>query len=423
MSAASHRIDAQPGAPDAAPPATAPSVALYQRLIDLIPGRSRPRAGDYRLTRRNVFMLPTRAGLLFAAVVITMLVTAINYQLSLGYALTFLVASFALVGMLHTFRNLSTLTLRAGRAEPVFAGQLAEFTLIARNETSLERFALSLNVAGMAQPEYFDIAPGAEHFVAIALPTRQRGWMPAPRLTLATTYPIGVWRAWARWHPALRVLVYPQPETPAAPLPARVATSGEGTARGQGHEDIAALRPYKGYGALRMTENSGNSKYHSLQVSAERRYQNGLKVSVAYTLGKATDNASDKRNVIWNTYDDSNYWGPSNYDRRHVLVVSYIYDLPFWRDQNTLLANLLGGWQVAGSTFIRSGNPFSITRTNDIAGVGEGSNGQPVDIVGDPDTNTTRQFSTGSDDNFFFNPAAFANPKAGTFGNSTRNIL
>jgi len=189
-------------------------------------------------------MLPTRAGLLFAAVVITMLVTAINYQLSLGYALTFLVASFALVGMLHTFRNLSTLTLRAGRAEPVFAGQLAEFTLIARNETSLERFALSLNVAGMAQPEYFDIAPGAEHFVAIALPTRQRGWMPAPRLTLATTYPIGVWRAWARWHPALRVLVYPQPETPAAPLPARVATSGEGTARGQGHEDIAALRPY-----------------------------------------------------------------------------------------------------------------------------------------------------------------------------------
>src|SRR5690606_100647 len=159
-------------------------------------------------------------------------------------ALTFLVASIAIVGMLHTFRNLATLTLRAGRAEPVFAGQIAEFTLIARNETKLERFALSLNATGMAQPEFFDIAAGAEHFVAIALPARQRGWMPVPRLTLATTFPIGIWRAWARWHPALRVLVYPQPETPAAPLPARVAASGEGTARGQGHEDIAALRPY-----------------------------------------------------------------------------------------------------------------------------------------------------------------------------------
>ena len=245
MSAAAQRIDASPPAADvAAARADAPSGPLYQRLIDLFPDRTRPRAGDHRLTRRNVLMLPTRAGLLFAAVVVTMLVTTINYQLSLGYALTFLVAAIAIVGMLHTFRNLATLTLRAGRAEPVFAGQLAEFTLLARNETRLERFALSLNTPGMAQPEYFDVASGAEHFVAIALPTRQRGWMQVPRLTLATTFPLGLWRAWSRWHPALRVLVYPQPETPAVPLPARSAASGEGTARGQGHDDIAALRPY-----------------------------------------------------------------------------------------------------------------------------------------------------------------------------------
>src|SRR5690606_37097514 len=245
VSAAAQRIDASPPAADvAAARAAAPSGPLYQRLIDLFPDRTRPRAGDHRLTRRNVLMLPTRAGLLFAAVVVTMLVTTINYQLSLGYALTFLVAAIAIVGMLHTFRNLATLTLRAGRAEPVFAGQLAEFTLLARNETRLERFALSLNTPGMAQPEYFDVAPGAEHFVAIALPTRQRGWMQVPRLTLATTFPLGLWRAWSRWHPALRVLVYPQPETPAVPLPARSAASGEGTSRGQGHDDIAALRPY-----------------------------------------------------------------------------------------------------------------------------------------------------------------------------------
>lgn len=245
MSAAAPRFDAPAVAPDAVPaPAEARPELLHQRVIDLVPGRTRRRAGDYPLTRRNVFLLPTRAGLLFAAVVLTMLVTAINYQLSLGYAVTFLLASLAVVGMLHTFRNLATLTVRAGRAEPVFAGQLAEFTLIARNETRLERFALSLNAPGMAQPEFFDVAAGAEHFIAIALPARQRGWMPLPRLTLASTFPLGLWRAWARWHPALRVLVYPQPETPAAPLPARVAASGEGTARGTGHDDVAALRPY-----------------------------------------------------------------------------------------------------------------------------------------------------------------------------------
>lgn len=198
-----------------------------------------------------------------------------------------------------------------------------------------------------------------------------------------------------------------------------------GTIQANPGVNIAALRPYKGYGALRVSENSGRSQYNSLQISGERRYSNGFKLSVAYTYGKSFDNGSDKRNVLWNSYDDANFWGPSSYDRTHVLVVSYIYDLPFWRDQSTLLRNLLGGWQISGATFLQSGTPFSITRTNDIAGVGEGSNGQPVDLVGDMMQGANGQFSlgTGLDTNFAFNPAAFANPAAGKFGNSTRNIL
>ncbi len=196
-----------------------------------------------------------------------------------------------------------------------------------------------------------------------------------------------------------------------------------GTIQANPDVNIAALRPFKGYGAIRLSENAGYSKYNSLQISTERRYANGFKFSVAYTLGKSEDNASDKRNVVWNTYDDSSYWGASSFDRRHVLVVSYIYDLPFWREPNTLMHNLLGGWQISGSSFFRTGTPFSITRSNDIAGVGDGGFGQPVDIVGDPNANANRQFSNGSDSNFFFNPQAFANPAQGRFGNSTRNIL
>ena len=198
-----------------------------------------------------------------------------------------------------------------------------------------------------------------------------------------------------------------------------------GTLQANPGVNIAALRPYKGYGALRVTENTGSSDYNSLQISGERRYSNGFKLAVAYTYGKSYDNGSDKRNVLWNTYDESIYWGPSSFDRTHALVVSYIYDLPFWRDQSTLLRNLLGGWQISGATFIQSGTPFSITRTNDIAGVGEGSNGQPVDLIGDPNANANGQFSAGNglDTNFWFNPAAFANPAAGKFGNSTRNLL
>src|SRR5262249_3128357 len=170
-------------------------------------------------------------------------------------------------------------------------------------------------------------------------------------------------------------------------------------------------------------ENAGRSAYNSLQISVDRRYMNGLKVGFAYTLSKSMDNGSDKRNVVWNTYDDSNYWGLSNFDRKHVLNVYYIYDLPFWKDQNTGLQNILGGWQISGASFFRTGTPFSVVRTNDIAGVGDGNFGQPYNIVGDPLSGVNNQFSNGSgnDSNFVFNPAAFAAPAAGTFGNAVRN--
>jgi hypothetical protein len=202
-----------------------------------------------------------------------------------------------------------------------------------------------------------------------------------------------------------------------------------GTLQANPGVNIAALRPYKGYGAIRLSENAGYSKYNSLQVSADRRYTNGLKVGVAYTLGHSEDNGSDKRNILWNSYDDTNYWGPSSFDRKHVLSVYYIYDLPFWREGGSPLKSVLGGWQISGATFIRSGTPFSVTRTNDIAGVGEGSNGQPMDVVGDINANTNGKFSAGVvsgnalDQNFWFNPAAFKDAAPGTFGNEKRNLL
>jgi hypothetical protein len=202
-----------------------------------------------------------------------------------------------------------------------------------------------------------------------------------------------------------------------------------GTLQANPGVNIAALRPYKGYGAIRLSENAGYSKYNSLQLSADRRYTNGLKVGVAYTLGHSEDNASDKRNILWNSYDDTIYWGTSSFDRKHVLSIYYIYDLPFWRNGGSPMKSLLGGWQISGATFMRSGTPFSITRTNDIAGVGEGSNGQPMDVVGEVNANANGKFSEGvnngvaADNNFMFNAAAFADPKPGTFGNGARNLL
>ena len=197
-----------------------------------------------------------------------------------------------------------------------------------------------------------------------------------------------------------------------------------GTVQANPGVNVAALRPYKGYGVIRLSENAGYSKYNSLQLAIDRRYLNGLKFGMAYTLGKSVDNASDKRNILFNTYDDTGYEGPSNFDRRHVFVFHYIYDLPFFKTQDSILSRVVGGWQISGATFMRTGTPLWVTRGDDIAGVGD-TVGQPWNQVGDASEGANQTFSGGAaaDQNFWFNPAAFARPANGTFGNAPRNRI
>jgi hypothetical protein len=198
----------------------------------------------------------------------------------------------------------------------------------------------------------------------------------------------------------------------------------EGTLQANPGVNSAALRPYKGYGVIRMSVNNGRSEYNGLQLSADRRYRNGFKLGLAYTLSHTEDDASNKRDVIFNTYDDSGMWGNASFDRRHVFNFYYIYDLPFYRAEPTSAkGRVLGGWQISGSTFMRTGTPLWVTRGDDIAGVGD-SFAQPFNLVGDPNAGTNGQLSnSNTDPNLWFNPAAYARPTTGTFGNAPRNNM
>jgi hypothetical protein len=193
-----------------------------------------------------------------------------------------------------------------------------------------------------------------------------------------------------------------------------------GTVQANPTVNSAALRPYLGYGVIRQGSNTGKSKYNSLQLGADRRYKNGFKFGAAYTLSHSQDNGSDKRNILFNSYDDSGYWGNSTFDRRHVFNFYYIYDLPFFPQQTGTVSRVLGGWQITGATFMRTGTPLWVTQTNDIAGVGD-SNPQPWNQVSDPASGANGQFSAGADTNYWFNPAAFTKPANGTFGNAPRD--
>src|SRR2546423_14852974 len=102
---------------------------LRQSIADWIFRAAAPEAPPVTLVQRRIFILPTRQGYVFALTLLVMLVASINYQLSLGFILTFLLASMAGVAMLHTWRNLAHLKLRPGRCDPVFAGDGGHFSI------------------------------------------------------------------------------------------------------------------------------------------------------------------------------------------------------------------------------------------------------------------------------------------------------
>src|SRR5665647_1647431 len=107
------------------------------QLYNAFFGPRQPEPGTIFLRQQRVYILPTRPGLAFAMALIVMLIGSINYNLSLGYILTFLLASMALVAILHTFRNLVHLHITPGRVEPVFAGEIAWFELFGRDRDAL----------------------------------------------------------------------------------------------------------------------------------------------------------------------------------------------------------------------------------------------------------------------------------------------
>ncbi|MGK5031672.1 DUF58 domain-containing protein [Janthinobacterium sp. DSP2-3-3] len=172
------------------------------------------------LGAQRVHIRPSRAGLAFAALLLVLWIAAVNYRLGLGYALTYFAAACAIADMLFTSRNLAGLSLAATPGNPVFAGSHALFTLRLINRSTRPRHAIGLAASGAsAVPSLADIAAHGETAVSIGMQAQQRGWFDAPAVRLSGNFPLGLFVAWCDWQPEARVLVYPQPEQDAPPLP------------------------------------------------------------------------------------------------------------------------------------------------------------------------------------------------------------
>jgi hypothetical protein len=134
--------------------------------------------------------------------------------------------------------------------------------------------------------------------------------------------------------------------------------------------NVNALRPYQGFSSITQERAGASSVYHSLQASWRTQAKGSL-FSVAYTWAKSMDNSSTYKDIMPDTYNISNLWAPSEYDIRHVLIVNYIYTLPFFAEQHGLAGRLLGGLSFSGDSQFQTGTPCGVGTNNDYAGVGE----------------------------------------------------
>jgi uncharacterized protein (DUF58 family) len=215
------------------------------RIANRIYGFTPPEDGPIVLSHRRVYIVPARLGWMFGVTLVILLIGSINYALSLGFALTFLLAGLGVAGMVHTVRNLGRLRISTGRVEPVFAGESTQFRLYLENDSKFERIAVLARHLGGGAQQVFDVPPASTAEVVLAAPAARRGWLPLGRVMLETRFPVGLFRAWSYVEPSARGLVYPRPEP--SPLPPLAADANAGQARAQaaGNDDFSGLRGYQ----------------------------------------------------------------------------------------------------------------------------------------------------------------------------------
>ena len=206
-----------------------------------------PRSDTLQLTQRNVYILPTKAGVLFAVTVFVLLLASINYQLNLGYVLTFLLAGSGVVSMHITHATLRGLTLHLKPVAPVFVGDAVLLDVVLTSPGTA-RFGIGLKVAGVAPGSlsWINVPALGQATAQLSFVATRRGRNEVPTLGAETRFPLGLFRTWTVWRPAAQLLAYPKPEHPAAALPlARAVSGGAAQARINDGGEVEGVRAYR----------------------------------------------------------------------------------------------------------------------------------------------------------------------------------
>jgi outer membrane receptor protein involved in Fe transport len=184
-------------------------------------------------------------------------------------------------------------------------------------------------------------------------------------------------------------------------------------------------RPMPFFSNIPLRDPGGSASYNALTAKAEKRFSRGLTFLASYTWSHAIDDSAgtlnDGTSGYRNNYDLSLERGNSQYDLRHNFIASFVYDLPFGRGRrfgtswHPVLNGVLGGWQLGGILFLRSGEPFSVTVSGDVANLGTTNY---ANRIGSGTLPSSQRSIDG-----WFDTSAFTVPAQYTIGNGGRNIL
>ncbi|MEA3151449.1 MAG: hypothetical protein QOD56_2388 [Gammaproteobacteria bacterium] len=196
------------------------------------------------ISRRRIYIVPTRFGIALALLLAAMLIAGLNYNSNLGLAFGFLMTSLALVAMHHCHRNLLGLEVNVFGEADAFAGEAARFEFVLHNAAAVERCDIEIRCSAAAAATHSVTTKGYAR-AAVDLPVGNRGVVHLDRFEVRTRHPFGWFRAWTYVQSPLTVFVAPAPRGSLALPSAAAAVGNSSVSERRGDEDFAGLRAYE----------------------------------------------------------------------------------------------------------------------------------------------------------------------------------
>jgi len=256
-------------------------LAVAERRLPALTRLKQPEALPIRLHRHRIYVLPTRFGLLFSAVLLVMLMGALNYNNNPALLLTCLLGAACYQSVFQAFRCINGVQLASLQGEPCHAGERLPVNLSFRAEGRPRR-SLRLRVA--EGETVFDIA-GGDGRVRISVPANSRGWCRIGRIRLYSEYPFGLFQVWSWLNPEFAALVYPRLELAPPPLPQAENAAAE-VAKKRFGDEFGMLRDYHPSDPRRSIAWKASARHDTLLVK-EFEQRRGQDVALEWSATAA----------------------------------------------------------------------------------------------------------------------------------------